>query len=211
MLRRHLQPWVGRQRLRRLHRGLLHGRESQYTDSTLASASQTAVTRQGATCQPCPQSLLLLIPVGLAALVGIGIVVYLIWRVSAVQLSDDSTKSSRDVADAEDNVALNAKAAAATAKESLARISNTAQLVTPAARISNTAIISSIAFPSIFQISITFEMPFGFPPVLVQFAEWVTSVVSLDLGQVGSPECAMDNNPEMALLFKFLLTVSPRT
>ena len=110
-----------------------------------------------------------MIPVGLAALVGIGIVVYLIWRVSAVQLSDDSTKSSRDVADAED-----AKAAAEMAKESVARISNT-------------AIISSIAFPSIFQISITFEMPFGFPPVLVQFAEWVTSIVSLDLGQVGSP------------------------
>jgi len=113
--------------------------------------------------------------------------------VSAVQLSDDSTKSSRDVADAED-----AKAAAETAKESVARISNT-------------AIISSIAFPSIFQISITFEMPFGFPPVLVQFAEWVTSIVSLDLGQVGSPECAMENDPESALLFKFLLTVSPRT
>ena len=135
----------------------------------------------------------MLIPVGLAALVGIGIVVYLIWRVSAVQLSDDSTKSSRDVADAED-----AKAAAETAKESVARISDT-------------AIISSIAFPSIFQISITFEMPFGFPPVLVQFAEWVTSIVSLDLGQVGSPECAMENDPESALLFKFLLTVSARS
>ena len=134
-----------------------------------------------------------MIPVGLAALVGIGIVVYLIWRVSAVQHSSDSTKSSRDVADAED-----AKAAAETAKESVARISNT-------------AIISSIAFPSIFQISITFEMPFGFPPVLVQFAEWVTSIVSLDLGQVGSPECAMENEPEMALVSKFLLTVRART
>ena len=134
-----------------------------------------------------------MIPVALAALVGIGIVVYLIWRVSAVQLSDDSTKSSRDVADAED-----AKAAAETAKESMARISNT-------------AIISSIAFPSIFQISITFEMPFGFPPVLVQFAEWVTSIVSLDLGQVGSPECALQGDPELALLWKFVATVrTPR-
>ena len=136
-----------------------------------------------------------MIPVGLAALAGIGIVVYLIWRVSAVQLSSDSTKSSRDVADAED-----AKAAAETAKESVARISNT-------------AIISSIAFPSIFQISITFEMPFGFPPVLVQFAEWVTSIVSLDLGQVGSPECAVSSaqasmgDPELALLWKFVATV----
>ena len=134
-----------------------------------------------------------MIPVGLAALVGIGIVVYLIWRVSAVQLADDSTKSSRDVADAED-----AKAAAATAKESVARISNT-------------AIISSIAFPSIFQISITFEMPFGFPPVLVQFAEWVTSIVSLDLGQVGSPECEIGQTVnaagELALTYKFIATV----
>ena len=93
------------------------------------------------------------------------------------------------MADAED-----AKAAAETAKESVARISNT-------------AIISSIAFPSIFQISITFEMPFGFPPVLVQFAEWVTSIVSLDLGQVGSPECALQGDPEAALLWKFVATV----
>jgi len=54
-------------------------------------------------------------------------------------------------------------------------------------------------------------MPFGFPPVLVQFAEWVTSIVSLDLGQVGSPECAMENEPETALLFKFLLTVRARS
>ena len=78
------------------------------------------------------------------------------------------------------------------------------------ARISNTAIISGIAFPSIFQISITFEMPFGFPPVLVQFAEWVTSIVSLDLGQVGSPECALPANlsgAEVSLFYKFIATV----
>ena len=110
---------------------------------------------------------------------------------SAVQLSNNrvSGKTSRDVADAED-----AKGAAAATAESVARISNT-------------AIVSSIAFPTIFQISITFEMPFGFPPVLVQFAEWVTSIVSLDLGQVGSPECALSGDPELALLLKFLATV----
>ena len=50
-------------------------------------------------------------------------------------------------------------------------------------------------------------MPFGFPPVLVQFAEWVTSIVSLDLGQVGSPECALQGDPEAALLWKFVATV----
>ena len=131
----------------------------------------------------------MLIPVAIAALVGIGLVLKLIWKVSAVQLSDGDGKTGRDVADAED-----AKGAAATTADSIARISNT-------------AIVSSIAFPAIFQISITFEMPFGFPPVLVQFASWVTSIVSLDLGQVGSPECAVSGDPELALLLKFLATV----
>ena len=135
----------------------------------------------------------MLIPVAAAALVGVVLVLKLIWKVSAVQLSDGDGKTSRDVADAED-----AKGAAATTADSIARISNT-------------AIVSSIAFPAIFQISITFEMPFGFPPVLVQFAEWVTSIVSLDLGQVGSPECALQGDPELALLWKFVATVrTPR-
>ena len=101
---------------------------------------------QGSTCQACPESNLLLIPVAIAALVGIGLVLKLIWKVSAVQLSDGDGKTGRDVADAED-----AKGAAATTADSIARISNT-------------AIVSSIAFPAIFQISITFTMPFGFPP-----------------------------------------------
>ena len=111
---------------------------------------------------------------------------------SAVQLSDGSGKTGRDVADAED-----AKGAVATTADSIARISNT-------------AIVSSIALPAIFQISITFEMPFGFPSVLVQFAEWVTAIVSLDLGQVGSPECAVSGDADaaiLALFYKFVATV----
>ena len=130
-------------------------------------------------------------PVAIAALVGIGLVLKLIWKVSAVQLSEGSTTASdRDAAEA--------------AKDETTVAASVASSV---ARISNTAIVSSIAFPAIFQISITFEMPFGFPPVLVQFAEWVTAIVSLDLGQVGSPECALSGDPERALLLKFLATV----
>ena len=110
---------------------------------------------------------------------------------SAVQLADGSTSASdRDAAEA----AKDETTAAASVASSVARISNT-------------AIVSSIAFPAIFEISITFEMPFGFPPVLVQFAEWVTSIVSLDLGQVGSPECGLSDAPEKALLWKFFATV----
>ena len=134
----------------------------------------------------------MLIPVGIAALVGIGLVLKLIWKVSAVQRADGTTSAAdRDAAEA----AKDETTAAASVASSVARISNT-------------AIVSSIAFPAIFQISITFEMPFGFPPVLVQFAEWVTSIVSLDLGQVGSPECALQGeDPEVALFLKFLATV----
>ena len=128
------------------------------------------------------------------ALVGIGAVIFLVWKVSAVQLGD----ASADASERDEAETFKDEANAA------------AQVVKSVARISNTAIISGIAFPSIFQISITFEMPFGFPPVLVQFAEWVTSIVSLDLGQVGSPECALQGPSgaaEAALFLKFVATV----
>ena len=48
-----------------------------------------------------------------------------------------------------------------------------------------------------------------FPPVLVAFADWVGAIVSFDVGQVGSPECALPGDVETALLAKFLLTVCP--
>ena len=124
----------------------------------------------------------MLIPAGALGVVGIGLVLFLIWKVSAVQLSEktqDSAEAAETAGDFKDSVA----------------------------RISNTAIVTSIAFPSIFQISITFELPFGFPSALVRFAEWVTSIVSLDLGQVGSPECVMKTSPQASLLYKFAVTV----
>lgn len=46
-----------------------------------------------------------------------------------------------------------------------------------------------------------------FPPVLVAFADWVGAIVSFDVGQFGSPECALPGDVETALLAKFLLTV----
>ena len=46
-------------------------------------------------------------------------------------------------------------------EDTAAAIQVAANAAQSAARISNTGIISSIAFPAIFQISITFTMPFG--------------------------------------------------
>ena len=43
--------------------------------------------------------------------------------------------------------------------------------------------------------------------MLVAFADWVGAIVSFDVGQVGSPECALPGDAETALLAKFFLTV----
>ena len=99
----------------------------------------------GSTCQPCPESLQLLIPVAVAGLVGLLAAAKGLWMVSAVKI--DSKQAGEEARnDTEDTAAA---------------IQVTANAAQSAARISNTGIISSIAFPAIFQISITFTMPFG--------------------------------------------------
>ena len=99
----------------------------------------------GSTCQQCPESLLRLIPVAVAGVLGLLAAVTGLWIVSAVKI--DSKQAGEEIRnDTED--------AAATIKV-------TANAAQAAARISNSGIISSIAFPAIFQISITFSMPFG--------------------------------------------------
>ena len=99
----------------------------------------------GSTCQQCPESLQLLIPVAVVGLVGLLAAAKGLWMVSAVKIDskhvDEETRN--DTEDAAGTIQVTANAAQA------------------AARISNSGIISSIAFPAIFQISITFTMPFG--------------------------------------------------
>ena len=99
----------------------------------------------GSTCQRCPESLQLLIPVAVAGLVGLLAAAKGLWMVSAVKIDskhvDEETR--KDTEDAAGTIQVAANAAQS------------------AARISNSGIISSIAFPAIFQISITFTMPFG--------------------------------------------------
>jgi hypothetical protein len=159
-----------------------------------------------------------MIPVAIAAAVGFLLAVKGVWIVSEVKFDDDKADEMAR-GDAEDVKDV---------------VSTAAGVTQSVARISSTAIIGSITFPAIFQISLTFEMPFGyvranqyllssgtaivtlnlgclcvyrFPPVLIQFAEWVTAIVSFDVGQIGSPECALPDDPEQTLLVKFLLTV----
>jgi hypothetical protein len=69
-----------------------------------------------------------------------------LWIVSAVNLDTTEQAGEEIRNDTEDTAAA---------------IKVTANAAQAAARISNSGIISSIAFPAIFQISITFSMPFG--------------------------------------------------
>ena len=92
---------------------------------------------------PCPDSLALLIPVAIAALIGMGLLLYFLWKVSSVNFAR-AIRNTGEIDEAYE--AANAGAAVA---RSLAQISNT-------------AIFSSIALPSIFQISLTFELPFAY-------------------------------------------------
>ena len=100
----------------------------------------------GTTCQQCPESLALLLPVAIVALLGVVFLLYFLWKVSSVDLKskDPDEMMSREKVE-EVNEAATAIAAASSS----------------IARISNTALISSISLPAIFQISLTFELPFA--------------------------------------------------
>ena len=82
-----------------------------------------------------------MIPAAIVALIGVGGLLFAVWKVSGVQFATGR------VDDAERRGKEDAVEAAST--------------VVAVARISNTALISSISLPAIFQLSLTFEMPFA--------------------------------------------------
>ena len=89
---------------------------------------------------------MLMIPVAIAAAVGFLLAVKGVWIVSEVKF-DDNKADEMARGDAEDVKDV---------------VSTAAGVTQSVARISSTAIIGSIAFPAIFQIALTFEMPFGY-------------------------------------------------
>jgi hypothetical protein len=82
-----------------------------------------------------------MIPAAIVALIGVGGLLFAVWKVSGVQFAtgrvDDAERRGKEDA------------------------AGAASAVVAVARISNTALISSISLPAIFQLSLTFEMPFA--------------------------------------------------
>jgi hypothetical protein len=141
----------------------------------------------GSTCHECPGAGSEYIQFGLAVGAMVGICAVL-WKVSEADI-DGLT--------------------AADETEDLKTVSHAA--ASSLARISNSAIICSIALPSLFQITITFTLPsIPVPDVLRTLGTWAASVFSFDLGVVGSPECSLEVDAKDMFIAKFFLTVCAR-
>jgi hypothetical protein len=126
----------------------------------------------GENCHECPDqetagSLYLVV------LVGFILVLALVWNISDA-IADDRQGHAEEGQDV-----------AASAREAN-------QAVT---RISNNAIICSIALPNLFHISIVFSVPqFPVPDMLKSIMQWVAASISLDFGSVGTAECLVKGN-----------------
>jgi hypothetical protein len=139
----------------------------------------------GRTCHECPESGAEYLQLALA-LGGTAVIWLALWSVSGVHTDM--------VEDVQEGAVAGREAA-----QSLARISNS-------------AIVLSISIPSLFQITLTFTLPnIPIPDVLKACGTWIASIVSFDLGVVGTPECvvrqASGDFGQAVFIFKILLTV----
>jgi len=126
----------------------------------------------GGDCISCPaasqQAMLALVGLGL-----IGGLVALIWHVTSIHME---IKGRDEVEGAEDKVED--------------KVSSAKQAREDFARVSKNALTMSILLPSCFFQAFTYTLPFGWPSFLVGLGEWAVALLSVDVGQVGSPECS---------------------
>jgi hypothetical protein len=122
-----------------------------------------------------------------------------LWHISTVSFAADD---SDEVVEGTDTIAKLEKL-----EEKKADIETVVEIRSAVATMSSTAIVASIAFPSLFNISISFSLPIGMPKFLSVLGAWLAQAVSVDLGQFGSPECSLDTpEPLSTFKLKFFLT-----
>lgn len=174
------------------------GRACAYCDNGANGTSQ--YYQSGAECKPCLDSQasnVIAAVIGIA--VGAALCVY-IWKISTVAFQD----GGQGVDAVEEGTA---GTAALDSVEGLkGDVETVAEIRTAVATMSSTAIVSGIALPSLFKISITFSLPFGTPKILGDIGSWISSAISIDM-QFGNPECGMET-PDALTVFKmkFFLT-----
>ena len=154
--------------------------------------------QSGAECKPCSASVLgniIALVIGVAA--GTALCWY-VWQLTTVTVQDDAAST------AEEGTAATAKIEQL--EEMKGNAETIAELRGAVAAMSSTAIVSGIAFPSLFKISITFSLPFGMPKFLGAIGAWIAQIVSIDM-QFGNPECEMEvPDPLSVFKLKFFFT-----
>ena len=158
------------------------------TNCTASNCTAARYFQVGQNCFPCPEGIATSVIVAGAVVA----VVFLtaLWQVTMVKpRSEDDSDGREDTEGTKENVE--------TARSALQS----------ASRISDTAIFTSITLPHLQFISFSFTLPFGWPDFVEEFASYVSSLVSIDFGQITSPECAdMTDDSDTLFVSKFLIT-----
>eukprot|EP01051_Picozoa_sp_SAG22_P001444 SAG22_NODE_56_length_23716_cov_11.146759_23_plen_1059_part_00 len=122
----------------------------------------------------------------------IALIVVLVWKISRVKVDEDGAVSNAAQEDFEDkrDKANDAQEAASVVQ-----------------RLGNASLVASITIPFAQFSLLALHLPFRFPLVLQQFAEWLSSFINIDFGQVASPECSMAGTDASTIMMtKFVAT-----
>ena len=154
--------------------------------------------QSGAECKLCSDSVLgIIVAIAIGVAAGAALCWY-VWQLTTVTVQDDAAST------AEEGTAATAKIEQL--EEMKGNAETIAELRGAVATMSSTAIVSGIAFPSLFKISITFSLPFGMPKFLGAIGAWIAQIVSIDM-QFGNPECEMEvPDPLSVFKLKFFFT-----
>eukprot|EP01047_Picozoa_sp_COSAG01_P074844 COSAG01_NODE_12637_length_1707_cov_2.674751_1_plen_481_part_01 len=134
----------------------------------------------GQQCVGCFGSIWLVSAVTVVACV---VLLYMLWHVTRTQHVDQEEPAG----------------AVATAETA-------AEVAQAMSRVSNAAILASIALTHLQFSMFVWELPFDLPPVLGSIAAWAASVFSFDIGQLSSPECqSSSTDPKTVFVGKLAL------
>jgi hypothetical protein len=90
--------------------------------------------------------------------------------------------------------------------DAVATAETAAEVAQAMSRVSNAAILASIALTHLQFSMFVWELPFDLPPVLGSISAWAASVFSFDIGQLSSPECqSSSTDPKTVFVGKLAL------
>jgi hypothetical protein len=140
----------------------------------------------GAKCYKCPEGGAQTIQSIVAVVATLAIVSW-IWKLAEARIAESGEDS-----DAEDSVMDKVKEVKEAVSDKKGKVELATKATTAVATLSNTAVVSSIALPTLVQISFTISLPaFPFPDILKEFAVWIAAAFSFDMVRIDAlAECS---------------------